>query len=497
MVISLPERFPIKYVALFATTLLLVQLAEGTELGFALLCFLYIIIFAAAFTASGGIYYPSGGFIFFNGFLTMVLGTTYKVILGEPGQTHLLVPNTTLAVYCTGMAMLGLCGYLARILRPKRGLLENTSQGEQLKKAAIGCLIIGVFLQFAPLRGLNSVIAQLNQFVRMAIILGTVYAIQSTNGRRSSNWVVWVAGIYLTAFGLVEFSKEGIFLALTTWIVPALVLRFNFSKYQLVLGAAVVWFGLYYLVPYSQYGRRSRDDNGSLMVNAAASIEYLKDLNGTRKLYQEETQERQSNDAPHFYNTDQGLFDRLQMLAFDDALINYTEEGNTVGLLPTYISIYNSVPHFLWPDKPIYVSGNVYGREIGVISADDTTTGISFSPFGDAFHQLGWFGIIFLLPITVFPLFYVADSLSGDVRRAPWGLLYIAVFIHIAPEGLLSGVMYSLVYGTEAVVFITLMTRYILPVPGTLLGSTGKPIKARQSMEFRPPQKPGGGGREA
>ena len=485
MIIPLPERFPVKYVVLFATTLFFAQLAAGTEVIFSLLTFAYILIFAAAFNASGGIYYPSGAFIFFNGFLTAVLGLTYKAVLFEPAQSHLLAPNMTMSVYCVGMASFGICGYLARLSRPRRGLLENTSRGAQLKQTAIGCLIVGVVLQFAPLGAVQSIVAQLNHFPRMAVILGTVYAIESTNGRRSSNWIVWVAGIYLTALGLAYFSKEGIFMALTTWIVPTIVLRYNFSKFQLLGGAAVIFFGLYYLVPYSQYGRVSRDEGGSLAVNASAGLKYLSNLEETRKLYVESQQGGETNDAPHLFDSDQGLFDRLQMLAFDDALIKYTLDGNQVGLLPTWAAIYNSVPHFLWANKPTYVSGNVYGREIGVIDSEDTTTGISFSPFGDGFHQVGWFGIIFLVPLTAFPLFYVADALSGDGRKAPWGLLYISRFVHVAPEGLLSGIVYTLVYGTEGVLFITLLARYVLPVLASLfLGS--KRAETRRPMEFRP-----------
>ncbi len=490
MIIPIPERFPWPYVVLFATSLLVVQLAEGTSLAFALLCFCYILIFAGAFNASGGIYYPSGGYIFFNGFLTAVLGLVYKAFVLEPGENHLLTPNTTMAVYCVGMAMLGLCGYITRLVRTKRGLLENTSRGEQLKLSAIGCLVLGVFLQFVPLAAIQSIVAQLNHFPRMALILGTVYAIESTNGRRSSNWIVWVSGLYLTGLGLAYFSKEGIFMALTTWIVPTIVLRYNFSKFQLVGGALVIFFGLYYLVPYSQYGRRSRDEGGSLLVNAIAGIEYLKDLNGTRKLYLESNEGKDESDAPHFFNGDQGLFDRLQMLAFDDALIKYSEDGNYVGLLPTWGSIYNSVPHFIWKDKPYYAAGNVYGRELGVIADEDVTTGISFSPFSDAFHEVGWFGVIFLLPLTIFPLFYVCDCLSGDVRKSPWGLLYLALFVHVAPEGLLSGAVYTLVYGTEGVILVALMARYVLPFIGSLLVGKGAG-RPRPPMQFQPARRPG------
>lgn len=478
-----------KWVALFATVLLLAQLAEHTEAAFAMLSFCYIFIFAFAFNLAGGFYFPSGAWILLNGTLTVVIGVVYKLFVNEPGENNLGNPTKTMFLFCVAMAMYGLAAYLSSVTRPKQALMETASQGEQMKKAAIGCLIAGWFLAYATLGGdrasasLASAFAQLNHFLRMAIILGTVYEIKASHGKRSANWIVWLAGVYPFFMGLAYFSKEGMFLPLSTWLVPAIVLRFNFSRFQVIGIGLALTFMFYYLVPYSQVGRQSRDPDGNVMNNIKAMPQYLEHLGDVRKVYLETAVVEDRKDVPHFYTKDQGLFDRLQMLAYDDAMIKYTDEGNVFGLYPTYASFANSVPHFLWKDKPNFSTGNTFGRELGVISDDDLSTGISFSPMADAYHEATWFGVLVLLPFTMYLLFFVADSLSGDVRKAPWGLLYIAIFTHIAPEGLLQGQIYTLVYGSEAVIFVTLAAKYVMPLLTNLL-TGGERTRVRRTMQF-------------
>ena len=152
------------------------------------------------------------------------------------------------------------------------------------------------------------------------------------------------------------------------------------------------------------------------------------------------------------------------MLAFDDALITLTDQGSVYGLGPAYGTFVNSIPRFLWKDKPEYKSGNVYGQQIGVISESDDSTGISFSPTGDAYHEAKWFGVIVVETFIMFVLFLVSDSLSGDVRKAPWGMLFLALFAHAAPEGELPGPIWLATFGAESVIFAALFSGYAIPL---------------------------------
>ena len=489
MRIPVPERFRLKPTVIFITVLVLAQQIEKTSLSFSLLTGLYILLFTFAFNAGGGLYYLAGAFVFFNGVLSAIAGIVYKVFLGEPGQSNLLAPDRTMAAYCLGMACMGVAAALSRRFMARSGLLAGMAAGPAMKQAAIGCLAVGIFLQvgggnaFNTTASLSSAINQLNHFIQMAIILGTTYEINHSNGKSSSNWIVWTAGLWLFFFGLIVFSKEGIFVSVVSWLIPAVVLRFEFSRKQLLLGAVAVFVLLHYLVPFSQYGRSFRPEGGG--SNAAVAFALLRHPEETRSRYFEEEETQEDRGQNHYYDKPQGLFDREQMLSVDDALIDYSDQGNLRGFEPTYEAFENIVPRFFWKDKPAIETGNEYGREIGVIGPDDNTTGISFSLISDAYHQDTWFGVGFLVTFVTFLLFLVCDSVAGDTRKSPWGLLLIAIASHIAPEGLIGGAVYLLSYGVFSVIIIALLARYALPLVSSLLTGSGR-TQIVPTRDFKP-----------
>ena len=173
------------------------------------------------------------------------------------------------------------------------------------------------------------------------------------------------------------------------------------------------------------------------------------------------------------------------MISPDDALIAYTTEDHEEGLLPTWWSILNIVPHFIWKDKPFYYIGNVYAREIGMIAEDNDVTGVSFSPAADAFHQASFFGVLFLSPAVLLVLFLVMDSLSGDIRESPWGILFSVACIHSAPEGLLGGQVYVATYVAFGVIVVAVLSKYVLPPLSGVITNSGR-TRARSTMEFKP-----------
>jgi hypothetical protein len=498
MRLPLPERFSVRQMLAFATTLMVVQLLEGTDLTFAALVFCYVILTATAYNLAGGFFYPSGAWILFTGLETTLIGLTYKAALLEPAQTNLRAPNQTMLVYCGGMLGMGAAAWVNRLLRPGRGLLAGFSVGAQMKESAIGCLVIGIPLMYLQRNGVHetasvaSALNQLNHFLPLAILLGTTYEIHASGGRRSTNWVVWTAGLLIFGMGVVNFSKEGMFTPVVTWLIPTIVLRFRFSRAQVLGAFAALAFTGYYLVPFSQAGRGSRDTEGNFANNLQSALTFLSDLEGTRKLYLESGLVANIDEIPHLYNESGGLFDRLQMLAFDDALIQITDDGSVFGLSPAVGTFVNAIPRFLWKNKPEYLVGNVYGRQIGVITENDTSTGISFSPTGDAYHEAKWFGVLVVEPIIMFILFFVMDSLSGDVRLSPWGLLFIALSAHAAPEGQIPGTIWVATYGAEGVIFAAVISGYVTPFLSRLLTLGGSarsvPVQTAGFRMMMPPR---------
>ena len=463
-----PDRLRFQHVAVFVILVFVGQELEGTDFVFALLTAAYTLLWATAFNIAGGIRYASGAFIFFNGFLNVIIGLTFKVFLMQPGESHLRAPNSTMFVYCVGMGAILSAVFVARSLRPSGGLLPGLNAIYAYKRAAIICLFGGIVITLVTLTSssqLLSAIRQVNKMPPMAIMLGTIYEIRRSKGKRSFNWIVVTGIAFVFAVGLISFGKTGMLIGFAAYFVAAVMEGYDFPIKQMVIGVLGLAFFSYYLVPYSQYVRNMR------VATAAGNVEvalfYLGDLNETRRLYEAGIAELDINDETHLYDQHEGYMDRQVILPADDSLINYTNKGHIFGLAPTFVSYANMVPHFIWRNKPYLNTGNAYAHEIGdIVGDDDETTGIAFSATADAYHQEGWLGLFLLLPIDAFLFFIIMDSVVGNTRRAPWALIPILDLTAIATEGGLSSLVYM--FGIELfgivslVLIITYSARFVL-----------------------------------
>jgi hypothetical protein len=480
--IPFPERFPIFKVFVFAIVLSLAQLVEGTSTLFVLCTFCFIMVSSHSFNLAGGLTRPSGGFIFAWTLLGGLFGITWKAIIGEPGNSNLLQPDRTIEVYL-GTAVAMLVGvHASRTFRFKGHLPKFKVDGD-MYRASVGCLIVGGLMQLvawfstssAEGGSLRAALQQgLGGFLLLAIVLAVTYQLKKSGGRSSMNVPAALACAFIFAGGLIGYSKQGIFTPIVCWFFPVAAARYKTSIIQAAI--LVVGFGLmvYYLVPYSQIGRTYRIDGAPFSVNLATNILLLSHLDAVRK-YQHEHEADGSGTDPDaqvfaYYNESQGFADRLQMLTPDDAAINVTENGAVFGILPTVFAFENMIPHFIWKSKPIINFGNLYAHEIGILTdSADTSTGISFSPAGDAYHEAKWAGVLLLLPALFSLLFTLSDSIGGDTRNSPFGLLMIINFMHSAPEGMVAGVVGASVIGMYGTFFAAFVTAYIMPLFATLI----------------------------
>ncbi len=488
--LSLPERIPIAYAFLFASTLFLFQQIEHTSVYFSACGFLFIVLSTQAFNIAGGLSRPSGGYIFFYAVLGVILGIVVKAFLGEPADSNLLRPHLTITIYAVSSLMLLLAAWVSRRFSRKRSLLGKVVSDHNMPNAAIGCLVIGVTLTILSRVTIReegsalSALVQINRFSQLAIILGVTSVLRRSAGRKSFNVPVLLAcGASFVLDGLVGFSKEGLFTPGICWLLAAAARRYRISAGQFIGGVLLTIFSVMYLVPYSQYGRtvQAATITGSLKVAAGL----LNNLNFVRQEYLASANAEAEEVKGGYFDKPHGLFDRLQMISFDDQLNDATERRGPEGYFPLLVDLENLVPHALWPGKPSYLWGNVYAHEAGInLAEDDTSTGVSFSPSGEAYHLDKWVGVLVIAPFLWSLLFLVFDSLCGDVRDSPWGLLVVSYFAHMAPEGMLASIIYAMWYMTFAITFAALTSGYVLPHLGALfVCPTGRPMPQRT----RPP----------
>ncbi len=493
MRVPFPVHIPLVAATGFAVILFAVQLLQGTALAFAICSFLFIIIATLAFNLAGGFSRPSGAYVFFYALLGVIFGLIWKALLGERADSNLVMPQLTIQVFLGGITAMLVAVFISRKLSLRRGLLQNIIPESRMQNATIGCLVTGLAItlifMFIP-KGSGSflsALAQVNRFLPMAMILGVVHEIRKSGGTRSLSLPVLVAGTVIFLIGLIGYSKEGIFTPILCWFVAAGSQRYRLSFQQVVGGGALFLLMVLFLVPYAQIGRNSEQGN----------VELLSNLGQVRSQYNTSTEDSYADSAQGYYNSPQGFADRLQMISVDDALIDVTERNGSFGLEPVIAGFENLVPRVFWPNKPSIGYGNVYAHEIGGLPEDDTTTGVSFTPTGEAFHMARWVGIFLVAPLLWIMLFTLFDSLCGDTRLSPWGLLLTAYFAHNAPEGLLGGVIYDLGFGTFGILVAALSAAYLMPVIGSLIKGPEKTgivqkrllrLNGRRVMTDRPSQ---------
>jgi hypothetical protein len=477
MRLPFPERIPLPITVIAATTLFGLQQFQGTSLAFSIYSLLFIIIANIAFNQAGGFTRPSGSYVFFYAVLAVIFGLVFKAYLGEPGDSNLRSPLLTIQVHTGGISAMLAAVFISRKLSRKKAILGAILKEKDMRNATLGAVVVGTALYFiltiiphGP-GSLLTAVAQINRFLPLAVILGTLHIIRKSGGRKAYDFPVILAFAISMVFGILSFGKEGMFTPFVCWIIAAASLRYRLRTSELIGVVAMVAFGVTFLVPYSQYGRNFIPENVTLGDRVSLATSLIGNLGYVRQQFLADEQNvSDSGSSAGYYNNPEGFADRLTMLPVDDLLIDYTNQGHAEGYLRIAQDFANWIPHFLWPNKPAGGAGNFYARQIGgIIADDDTSTGISFSPSAQAYHMGEWTGVFVVAPLIWIMLFVTFDSLCGDTRTSPWGLLVMAMFSHAASEGMLSGAIYLVWFYTVALIFSAVCTAYILPIVGSLI----------------------------
>lgn len=483
--LSLPSRVPLSKAFIFASVLMCLQLFEHTNVLFSLLYLAFFMLSVVAFNLAEGFTRLIGAYIFWYSTLIVIVGVTWKAIIGEPADSNLYSPLLDMALYLGSIAMLLLVVLLnKKVDLRSRGFGRGFSTGElNYTSAGLGCCILGYGITLAQSTfgqaqgGIVSALVQVNVFPQLGIILSTIGAIKDSGGRRSTNFINISAMSYFFFWGMIGFSKQGMFTPLVCWGVGALYARFRLRIINILVLAiiGVVCFG--FLAPLSL----SRD-----LVQGVGDPEARLEIIGYQITHWSQFKQHVNNleqysiaaEGQHgYYSTPQSsLIDRMSMIAPDDTLFTYSAMGHYEGIAPVLQYFENDLPHFLAPNKQVTFGGNFYDHEMGMgLAADDTSTGISFSPVAEAYHCEGWGGIFWLLPILWIMLFTTVEFIVGDMSKYPWGLMVVVWFAHAAPETLLGGIIYFVAYGNFGMLFAIIAVTRFAPILGALFGGKAAP----------------------
>ena len=475
--IDFPLRISLTKTVSFAVVLFCIQQFEHTSLVFSLLFFAFVVLGGIAFNLAGGFSRASGAYVFLYGMLVAIVGVTWKAVIGEPADSNLRVPILDMAAYAVSMAMLLLVILANNRLNRIRSFTQRMGAGQlNYSIAALGLFITAMIIQLldstvgASPGGILAIINQLNLCMPVAIILGTIGAMQESGGRRSISFVSLLAMTVTLVQGMAIFSKQAMLTPLACWVVAACYVRFNLRMRHLIALAlcAVLTFTI---LPVIAGGRNLVPPQGATFAQRIQIDLFI--LTHYKQAKQDMVTAEEfaiaNSGAYGYYNTPQGFMERLSIIGPDDAFFNYTAKGNYIGYIPILEDFENFIPHFLLPNKPFPIGGNYYAHLIGgFLAPDDFTTGISFSPVAEAYQIDGWIGVCLLLPAIWLMLLWVTDFICGDLRDSPWGLFMVVVFSHAAAESLLGSIIYLTFYGSLGLVLVIVFSTRVAPVIGVL-----------------------------
>ncbi len=488
MRLSLPTRVPLAKAFVFASVFFCIQQIEHTNLFFSLLYYAFLILSVIAFNFAEGFTRLTGAYIFWYSTLIVIVGVTWKAVVGEPADSNLYTPLLDMSLYTSSMAMLLLVTLLNKKMDFRSmGIGGGFSNSEiNYTGAGLGCLIIWIGIIYANVMfgqapgSIVSALVQVNVFGPLGLILTTIGAMQDSGGRRATSTVSLFAFGYFFYLGMMSFSKQAMLTPVVCWLVGAFYgrLKIRFVHAVSMILMAIIAFG--FVSPLS--ASRDLGENldysqrlvlvGYLITHWSYFQEHVKQLQDQQEL----------GGTLEYYDKPQGsLIERLSMIPPDDELFSFTAQGHYEGMAPVYEYFGNLLPHFISPNKHITFSGNYYAHEMGAgLAADDFSTGISFSPVGEAYHCVGWGGVLWLLPMIWILLFSSVDFVVGDMTKYPWGLMVVVWFAHAAPETLVGGMIYFIGYGNVGMMLAIIVVTRIAPILGALFTGRTASTPARR-----------------
>lgn len=476
-----PTRINVHYVLIVAVLLLLAQLLDGTNLLIAVLACVALLCATLAFNLLDGLGTVSGAFVIFMALPTFVFLLFIKVFTWEPTGKHFEHPALTMAATAAGWIGILIAAGVSRKFVTRRNLVHfNVRDLENLRNTAAGLMAVGIFAQvLLSTYGTSAngsfwtALSQLNLFVPIATVLATYYEICMSRGTRSMNWIVVASIVYSAGFGFMAASKQGMYYPFLSYFLVCAALGYKFRPLQVM--ALIGWLALAvgFMFPWAQYAR-TYTRQGTFKETVRATYNLIRDpatIPAMYAWYAESLKSNQDiNQVSLCYDHPHGVMDRESLICQDDALIALTKHTGPVGSGYLVAGFKMIVPHFLWPSRPSVFLGNIYGRETGLTSTEDYTTEVAFAPVGDAYRELGWSGVVMVMPVMYFFTFIILEGVFGDARESPWGLVMVSYAAVMAPGLLLP--VHPQLWGhyIPIILFLAWLTRYVAPQMAVALG---------------------------
>lgn len=483
--ISLPTRFRLTIPVATAILLFVTQLMSGTSFVFSFLIFMYILFLLLAVNNLRGMATLSGFCIVMMGLKTVVVSQIAKLMFWQPADSFLEVPEVTAGVLCVGMVSIFGATAVARRIRFQNELMSPVLDPKALKKIWVASYVFGLMTNIVVQvygvdeitgtvigGGIINFFRQFTFVYSLSVVAATAYTIVSSNNRKSFGLITFISILTEVIIGILGTSRAAIGEPIIMYLLTCIAFRFSFKLRHMGGLAMTVILLIFVLSPLSLIGR-SYARSPSFTDNVNALMTVINRGPSEWKAELEDTFGRYS--SFQYYGEDMGVLDRFSLIEQVDELVAATLATEASGWLTIEHGFKLMMPHFLYPDKPLYNSANFLGHRIGIISDENETTQITFGLIAESYSAFEWGGVV-IIPFMLNLLFFVIyKKLVGDIFNNIWAIWLFGVFQHAFVEATI-GSMLSYLFRFPLLVIFVYFILNILAQRKIFLVPTKKPL---------------------
>lgn len=432
-----------------ATLLLVGQILVGTSIYFA--CTVYITLVVVLVTLRLiGLSTIAGILIAYLAFRYLVVSQIVKTLLGQPGDSNLGAPDTTITILLIGICSLCAAALLVRLLMGERKFISVSPSPEVLAHVrnisfGFGGLFLLVIVVTGTTQsaagevgGIRAVASQFANIIFLAVLAETWRVLTISQGKRSISSMLLTMLCLLTIMGFVFNSKKGMADALLMYLIASASYRRHLTRAQVGVVICAFIGGITIAYPSVQMLRSQRGTSSVVSFQLAEdffyrvltepqsvvaeweSLESTPDLS----LYAEGIKYLGSHDA---------LLERFMLIANTDVIVAAVNQDGPYGMKLVTMGLDMMLPTFLDPDKPRDDTGDVlawhYGlREWGLFGYP--TVGM----FADSYAALKWAGVT-IFPFFIGLIFFIEIQIPGRWIRGNFiGAYFVFEHFHLFGE---------------------------------------------------------------
>lgn len=412
-----------------ATTLFISQLIVGTSLYFSV--GVYVSLVSAIITLQIIRFSSIAGILISACVIRfLVVSQILKTGYGQPGDSNLLVPDTTISIITIGVLSICLAGIFVHQIQGNNIFIKIKSIPGILSNSRDISFVIGVFCFVISLLtgqtetgevahgGIVGLAHQFGNIGYFAVLAETWLVLTRSEGRRSTSLYLYIIMGVLMAFGIADARKATIVQCIVTYYVGCFSYRKLITRRQIFFGIFIGLFGVLFVYPFVNLSRSGILITGSRissvmemanrLIDDPSEFYKLWDIENSRPMLDLD----RMTQGLYYLGFDDALLERVILIANTDIIASAVDQDGLFGMTGVTDGFKSLLPTFLAPEKPRFSHGDQVTWFYGLRSPNIVgypTLGF----FASCYATLGWVGVLIIPFLIMVPLF-ILIQLSGS-----------------------------------------------------------------------------------